>query len=116
MDVIPEGAGKFEIESPIAVFPVDASGIVEGCPSCGAEMRRHRAPMPDYGRQQDRPVLLGVWWQRNRARPGGSPAEVLGLSKRWHLREFWFCTYEPVHVSLRAARDRGAYKSYEDPR
>jgi len=38
MDVIPEGAGKFEIESPIAVFPVDASGIVEGCPSSGFEV------------------------------------------------------------------------------
>jgi len=36
MDAIPEGGGKFETESPIAVFPVDGCGGVEGCPSSGA--------------------------------------------------------------------------------
>jgi hypothetical protein len=38
MDVISEGAGNFETDSPIAVFPVDAFGIVEGCPSSGVEV------------------------------------------------------------------------------
>jgi len=38
MDAIPECAGKFETDSPIDVFPVDAFGIVEGCPSSGAEV------------------------------------------------------------------------------
>jgi len=38
MDVIPEGAGNFETDSPIDVFPVDACGIVEGCPSSGFEL------------------------------------------------------------------------------
>jgi hypothetical protein len=38
MDVIPEGGGKFETSPPIDVFPVDACGGVEGCPSSGAEV------------------------------------------------------------------------------
>jgi hypothetical protein len=38
MDAIPEGVGKFETESPIAVCPVDGCGIVEGCPSSGFEV------------------------------------------------------------------------------
>ena len=38
INVIPEGAGDFETESPIAVFPVDGCGGVEGCPSSGAEV------------------------------------------------------------------------------
>lgn len=38
MDAIPEGAGNFETESPIAVCPVDAVGGVEGCPASGAEV------------------------------------------------------------------------------
>ena len=38
MDAIPEGAGNPEISSPIDVFPVDGCGIVEGCPSSGAEV------------------------------------------------------------------------------
>jgi hypothetical protein len=38
MDAIPEGAGNPETSPPIAVFPVDACGGVEGCPSSGAEV------------------------------------------------------------------------------
>ncbi|NAS89146.1 hypothetical protein C4E24_05345 [ANME-1 cluster archaeon AG-394-G21] len=38
MDVIPEGAGNPETSPPIDVFPVDAFGIVEGCPSSGFEL------------------------------------------------------------------------------
>jgi len=38
MDVIPEDAGDFETSPPLAVFPVDGCGIVEGCPSSGAEV------------------------------------------------------------------------------
>jgi len=38
MDAIPEGVGKFETESPIAVFPDDGCGVCEGCPSSGAEV------------------------------------------------------------------------------
>jgi len=36
MDAIPEDAGNPEISSPLAVFPVDGFGGVEGCPSSGA--------------------------------------------------------------------------------
>ena len=38
MDAIPEDAGNPEISSPLAVFPVDGCGGVEGCPSSGAEV------------------------------------------------------------------------------
>nr|CBH37544.1 hypothetical protein BSM_10210 [uncultured archaeon] len=38
MDVISEGAGNPETSPPIDVFPVDAFGIVEGCPSSGFEV------------------------------------------------------------------------------
>jgi len=38
MDAIPEGAGNPEISLPIAVFPVDGCGIVEGCPSSGFDV------------------------------------------------------------------------------
>jgi hypothetical protein len=38
INVIPEDAGDFETSPPLAVFPVDGCGIVEGCPLCGAEV------------------------------------------------------------------------------
>ncbi len=38
MDAIPEGVGNPERSSPLDVFPVDAFGIVEGCPSSGFEV------------------------------------------------------------------------------
>ena len=38
MDAIPEGVGNFETSPPIAVFPVDGCGGVEGCPSSGFEL------------------------------------------------------------------------------
>ena len=38
MDAIPEGVGNFETDSPIAVSPVDGGGVVEGCPTSGAEV------------------------------------------------------------------------------
>jgi hypothetical protein len=38
INVIPEGAGNFETDSPIDVFSVDGCGIVKGCPSSGFEL------------------------------------------------------------------------------